>query len=1009
MSRVAHSRRLWIELLLVALLTAVALFIRTFQLQTFPPGLYIDEAAYALDALSVLDGDFAVFFPRNNGREPFFIYVLALVFSQLGSTAYTVRLTAAICGSLTVATSYWMVREMFKFGGYFRSARWYAAWTALFLTFSYWHISLSRLGFRAITLPLVTTVAFALMWHTWRRLRDGTGLPWSWAIATGAALGLTVYTYTAGRMAPFLFLAIGMITLIFAHHLSMDRGRVIKVTLLIVASMLVAMTPLISYFVTHPAAFSEHAAMVSVFSNEFTDDGPIVAILKNSAKMALFFVTEPDKNPRHNPAQIPAFDPLLALWLAAGIGIAIIQWRKLPSLFSLLWFLCFLAPALLSAEGMPHSLRAIGLLPIVYVLPLIAMGWTTTRTPPRFDSIVRWLPLPFLLISGILGVNSYYSVIDEPDRFAAPFFVKFWELSLSLQDNPDDTVWVLPLPPGEDLTDHRLYTTEFGLRDPNVLVTIPLDEATLPTDLARLTEGKRVVNVLRTYGEEGLTYYDTRFMDPKGRLDLHLRRNTDAPITQGEWTGIPYTSYPLIESPDFELPETGEPTDILFGDLVRLTAANIGVTAASESTIDDSEETAGPGGGELVQDVAHIANDQSAWVVLNWQAEEEIEGYLKTSLVLRSQTGEFAGQIDGFLTGERFPRHPVWNAGDAAKTYHIVEPLPALPPGRYTLALTVYDDESGRTYQAQMPDGTVTTNVPLAIIEISPPLTPGADSSPQIPLTDAFLADDLQVVGIDLPNSLVSPGDTIPVTLHFRAIEVPQEDYVVAVELRDEDGKLIQQVEAPPGGDGFPTSQWRTGEVIRSQYRLPLEADTESGEYTLSATMAGTEPAEPTVVVLASVSVNNRPRLLIAPPMTHEMDVSFESAIRLAGVDAQEAISVRPGDVVTTTLVWQPTATSTNEALTRSAQLLNAEGQLVAQEDTIPCGGSCPATSWLADEYLLDDTAVSLPGDLAPGTYTLIVGFYDPTTQSRLVATDENGTALPNNMAALPFSVIVEE
>ncbi len=1009
MSRVVHSRRLWIELLLVALLTAVALFIRTYQLQTFPPGLYIDEAAYALDALSVLDGNFAVFFPRNNGREPLFIYVLALVFSQLGSTAYTVRLTAAICGSLTVATSYWMVREMFQFGGYFRSARWYAAWTALFLAFSYWHISLSRLGFRAITLPLVTTVAFALMWHTWRRLRDGTGLPWIWAIATGAALGLTVYTYTAGRMAPFLFLAIGMITLIFAHHLGMERGRVIKVTFLIGTSMLMAMAPLLIYFVTHPAAFSEHAAMVSVFSREFTDDGPIMAILKNSAKMALFFITEPDKNPRHNPAQVPAFDPLLALWLAAGIGIAVVQLRKLPSLFSLLWLLCFLVPALLSAEGMPHSLRAIGLLPIVYVLPLIAMGWTTTKTPPRFGSAMRWLPLPFLLLSGILGVNSYYDVVDEPDRFAAPFFVKFWELSLSLKDNPDDIVWVLPLPPGEDLTDHRLYTTEFGLRDPNVLVTIPLDEATLPTDLAQLTQGKRVVNVLRTYGEDGLTFYDTRFMDPKGRLDLYLRRNTDAQITQGEWTGIPYTSYPLIESPDFELPGTGEPTDILFGDLVRLTEANIGVTAASGPKTDDSGENTGPGDGGLVPTVSHIANDQSAWVVLSWQAEEEIEGYLKTSLVLRSQTGEFAGQIDGFLTGERFPRDPIWNAGDAARTYHIIEPLPALPPGRYTLSLTVYDDESGRTYQARMPDGTTAATVRLASIEIAPPLTPGSESRPQIPLTDAFLADDLEIVGIDLPNSLVSPGDTVPVTLHFRASEAPQEDYIVAVELRDEDGNLLQRVEAPPGGDGFPTAQWRAGEVIRSQYELPLEADAASGEYTLSAALAGTEPETPTAVVLAPVSVSNRPRLLDAPPITHEMDVSFGSAIQLVGVDAQDAISVRPGDVVTATLVWQPTASGTNGALTRSAQLLNPDGQLVAQEDTTPCGGSCPATSWLPEEYLLDDIAVSLPDDLAPGTYTLIVGFYDPTTQSRLAATDQNGVALPNNMAALPFTVIVEE
>ena len=99
------KRRDWSEIALVAGLFLAALAVRLIALRTIPPGLYNDEAAYGMDALSVLDGHYAVFFERNNGREPLFIYLLSVVFRFAGATPYTIRLTAAICGALTVVAS----------------------------------------------------------------------------------------------------------------------------------------------------------------------------------------------------------------------------------------------------------------------------------------------------------------------------------------------------------------------------------------------------------------------------------------------------------------------------------------------------------------------------------------------------------------------------------------------------------------------------------------------------------------------------------------------------------------------------------------------------------------------------------------------------------------------------------------------------------------------------------------------------------------------------------------
>ena len=69
---------------------------------------------------------------------------------------------------------------------------------------------------------------------------------------------------------------------------------------------------------------------------------------------------------------------------------------------------------------------------------------------------------------------------------------------------------------------------------------------------------------------------------------------------------------------------------------------------------------------------------------------------MKTSLVLLDETGQVVAQKDGLLTGDRYPALRTWEAGDSTRTYHLLEVLPGTPPGRYTLAVSVYEDESGR-------------------------------------------------------------------------------------------------------------------------------------------------------------------------------------------------------------------------------------------------------------------------------------------------------------------------
>ena len=76
------------------LVIAMATALRFWALGTIPPGLYHDEAFNGLDALGVLEGERPVFFEANNGREPLFIYLVALSVAALGRSPGAIRIVA---------------------------------------------------------------------------------------------------------------------------------------------------------------------------------------------------------------------------------------------------------------------------------------------------------------------------------------------------------------------------------------------------------------------------------------------------------------------------------------------------------------------------------------------------------------------------------------------------------------------------------------------------------------------------------------------------------------------------------------------------------------------------------------------------------------------------------------------------------------------------------------------------------------------------------------------------
>ena len=147
---------------LLFLILALAAFFRIWQIESLPPAVYPDEAMNGNDAISAVQtGDYQVFYPENNGREGFYINLIALSFKYFGVGIWQLKIISIFAGLLTILAAAWLALRLFSG----KKAQVISLLTAFFIATSFWHINFSRIGFRAIMAP------FFLVWALYFLLR----------------------------------------------------------------------------------------------------------------------------------------------------------------------------------------------------------------------------------------------------------------------------------------------------------------------------------------------------------------------------------------------------------------------------------------------------------------------------------------------------------------------------------------------------------------------------------------------------------------------------------------------------------------------------------------------------------------------------------------------------------------------------------------------------------------------------------------------------------------------
>jgi hypothetical protein len=128
-----------------------------------------------------------------------------------------------------------------------------------------------------------------------------------------------------------------------------------------------------------------------------------------------------------------------------------------------------------------------------------------------------------------------------------------------------------------------------------------------------------------------------------------------------------------------------------------------------------------------------------------------------------------------------------------------------------------------------------------------------------------------------------------------------------------------------------------------------------------------------------------------------EVNATLGESIELVGYDLPPG-PWHPGDIVTLTFFWR-TPTPVGPDYSVFVHLLDGLGQLVAQNDSAPAGGSRPTMTWSEDEMIVDRRGLPLPNNLQPGEYDIRVGMYVPASGERLPVLDASGSLLGDSLS----------
>ncbi|NOK61786.1 MAG: hypothetical protein GFH27_549281n93 [Chloroflexi bacterium AL-W] len=391
----------------VALLTALAIGLRLYQLDVLPLGLWRDEARHGLLALRIWeDPTFRPIYVVTGADLPALLfYLMAPIIGIFGPDPGNVRMVSALLGALTPLALWWAARPIVGPRA--------ALLGAALLTWSSWSLSMSRWGFPATLDQVLLLTAVGIIWRVADRIEsaseDQSKVRFkivAGAMLSGLCAALSVYAYHSGRMAPLIMVV--LTTLRLGSSLVLWRRAIPALVAAIVVG-LVTLAPILAFIADDYDDYNRRVAYVSVVnSSDPTMHAPLLLVWQNTQHYLLMWHVRGDANGRHHAPEAPMLDPIAGACLLLGIGMALLRWPHRSTHIILIWITLGLIPGIFSIEA-PHAMRSLGALAPACILTGLGMTTIlqviqTTSAPHRIALFV----ISCMLIVSLAGNTWLY-------------------------------------------------------------------------------------------------------------------------------------------------------------------------------------------------------------------------------------------------------------------------------------------------------------------------------------------------------------------------------------------------------------------------------------------------------------------------------------------------------------------------------------------------------------------------------------------------------------------------